>query len=192
MSIVTISTDHDGYRYIAVTDSFADTCSNLPCWAGIHWPGYATKVIEATINDKPVVIQLWRVHCQRAFSSDKFPGGYGAEVGIYHRDLARTILAESLTLNPFYTSVAGVLPLPTLGTPLWWPSPELKTSLTFELINPETKLPFFSAGPKTSYWLTKWMHPDSYAVYSTKNKVPSWSDAYEMRCTVNGKSYSWE
>ena len=186
-SIVVHTKDDHGYSYVEVSDSWAKTCSNLPCFASLWWPNYTTKVIEEKIDGHDVVIQLWLGLCEKfgviPGITEHFPGGYGAEVGIYRRIPGRT------PPKTYPYAMGG----PLIGAlDLWWPYPELKTALTLELTNPDTNKPFISAGPKTTYWLTKWMDPDSYATYkaSQHGNVP-WAANYQMRFTINGKTYKW-
>src|SRR5215475_9280634 len=78
-----VYTEATGYKYVETADWWKDACSVLPCFAAIHWPDYSTKVIEETINGKPVVIQLWKGWIPQLF--DEQLGGVGGEVGIYER-----------------------------------------------------------------------------------------------------------
>ena len=79
------------------------------------------------------------------------------------------------------------------GDHFWWPFPELNTRIDFELVNPKTNETFFKAGPETTYWLNKWMSPDSYERYKDENDVqtPVFSAHYKLKYRINGKSYEW-
>jgi len=47
---------------------------------------YLTKVVEDKIGGFPIVIQLWKGWCERLGGRyANFPGGMGAEVGVYRR-----------------------------------------------------------------------------------------------------------
>ena len=77
--------DDQGYEYVETSEDWKKACLPLPCFAAVWWPDYATKVVEDTIDGQPVVIQLWKGWCQKFLGDDDFPGGIGAEVGVYHR-----------------------------------------------------------------------------------------------------------
>jgi hypothetical protein len=71
-----------------------EAAAALPCFAALHWPDYATKVFDDTLNGKPIVVQLWKGWCQQFLSSPNFPGGIGGEVGIYERVTGKGFPAE--------------------------------------------------------------------------------------------------
>jgi len=182
--------DEYGYDYLETSDDWKTACSVLPSFAAVHWPGYATAVVEDTIGGQPVVIQLWKGRCQRFFGLNDFPGGIGAEVAVYQRMPGRALPTELPALS---SRMEGLLLsfLPELGTDLWWPVPK-SMQIDFELINPKTKTTFFKAGPETTYWMNKWMRPDSYRRYETKNKpLPFLTEDYQLNYRINGKSYIW-
>ena len=146
------SVDDRGYRYVETSEEWMEACRPLPCFPQLWWPDYATKVIEDTIDGKPVVIQLWKGWCQQFLNLKNMPGGVGGEVGVYARMPGRHI-AESIPdlPDPFVAKirekVAG------LGDKdLWWPYPEseLQTTIDFEFINPQTGETVFRADPKAS------------------------------------------
>jgi hypothetical protein len=164
----------------------------LPCFEALAWPDYDTKVLEVTLGGKPAVIQLWKGWCQKFLGLDDFPGGIGAEVGIYRR----LATPPKLALPPELPHVLAHL-VETgakLATDeLWWPYPELNTKLTFELVNPVTSEVVFTAGPETTYWLCKWMDRDSFATYKEQQdgQAPLWAADYTLRFTVDGAAYTW-
>ena len=47
-----------GYKYVETSDELKEAASGLPCFLSLRWPGYASDIVEDTINGKPVVIQL--------------------------------------------------------------------------------------------------------------------------------------
>jgi hypothetical protein len=76
----------DGYEFVETSDEWNRACRPLPCFAELYWPGYATAVRELDINGVPAIVQLWKGFCPRFLGGlSSFPGGYGAEVGIYRR-----------------------------------------------------------------------------------------------------------
>jgi hypothetical protein len=185
--------DGDGYSYVETSERWKALCSSLPCFAALQWPGYATSVVEDTIDGQPVVIQLWKGWCQKFLGLQSFPGGIGAEVGVYRR-IPGKLRPTSL---PFLPSELEAFVLAKLAqvadNELWWPAPELNTQLEFTLINPITNQTFFSAGPETSYWLTRWMNEPSYVRYwfNQGTKVPTLPDGYVLEYRINGRSGRW-
>jgi hypothetical protein len=82
--------------------------------------------------------------------------------------------------------------LPEVGEDVWWPFTTLNAQIDFELVNPKTNATFFTAGPETTYWMNKWMRPDSYRRYETQHKpLPLLTEDYQLNYRINGKSYSW-
>jgi hypothetical protein len=99
---------------------------------------------------------------------DAFPGGYGAEVGIY-------IKKQGHDENYF-----------------WWPYVKGKLKIKFQLINPITKEVFIDAPEDETWWRTKWMATDSYLEYKKTHQCPENPLAYELVFWINGKKYeSW-
>jgi hypothetical protein len=187
------SKDANGYAYVETSPWWKECCAPLPSFSEVWWPDYATKVIEDVIDGQPVVIQLWKGWCQRFLGRNDFPGGIGAEVGIYRRIPGK---APPATLLGFPKKISDFIlgGVSRVGDEhLWFPYPELNTKLTFELVNPKTGKVFFGAGPETTYWLNKWMHPESYEKYRDDvGKTPLFSVHYELNFTINGKPYSWK
>lgn len=85
--MLVINVDQEnGYRYYETSEYWKKICSPLPCFAEMWWPGYLTKVVRAKIGSHDVIIQLWKGWCQRFMGpAGNFPGGIGAEVGIYRK-----------------------------------------------------------------------------------------------------------
>jgi hypothetical protein len=74
----------DGYEFVETSDDWNQRCQSLPCFAQIYWPGYATAVVRQRIGGVDAVIQLWKGYCPVFLAAQGvFPGGLGAEVGIY-------------------------------------------------------------------------------------------------------------
>ena len=185
--------DEYGYEFNETSDWWKEACTALPCFSALWWPGYSTEIIEDTIDGKPVVIQLWIGWCQKFLNSQEFPGGIGAEVGVY-RKIPGKLPPPSLDFLP--SKFADVV----LGTAsklsddnLWWAYPELNTEIDFELINPKINETFFRAGPEKTYWLNKWMNEASYEKYKKdqNENVPWFSMNYKLKYRINGKTYEW-
>lgn len=197
-------TDASGYQYDETSEQWKQLCTNFPCFALLEWPGYSTQVVDTmngeplTINGQPVVIQLWKGTCQKFLGLQNFPGGIGAEVGVYHLmpGRARPSLQQliSLGIPESFAAliIAGIAPL--TDDQLWWAFPELNTQVAFTLTNPVTNQTFFTAGPETTYWLNKWMEGDSYNEYQKNqgNQVPGSPTDYVLNYTINGTGFpSW-
>lgn len=188
------SVDEHGYEFVETSDEWKKACLPLPSFAAVWWPDYATKVIEDTIDGKPVVIQLWKGWCQKFLGLDDFPGGIGAEVAVYQR-VAGKVPPTDLGFLPSSSKAFFLDGLAKLGGDhFWWPYPELNASIDFELVNPKTNETFFKAGPETTYWMNRWMNPDSYDQYKDDQdgKVPLFSAHYKLKYRINGIHYEWE
>jgi hypothetical protein len=183
----------NGYEFNETSPEWKEACRNLPCFSAIWWPDYSTEVIEETINGEPIVIQLWIGWCQKFLGRDDFPGGIGAEVGIYHR-IPGQPPPSTIPFMPQKMADWMLARIADLGDEhLWWPYPELQTELEFEMVNPKTGETFFHAGPQKTYWLTKWMTTDSYDEYkkAQHGDTPWFSVNYNLRYKINGKVYEW-
>ncbi|MFG1604998.1 hypothetical protein [Actinoplanes sp. NPDC049265] len=193
-NLPTLRTEDDrGYSYVETSERWKLLCQGLPCFTALQWPGYATTVVEDVIDGEPVVIQLWRGWCQKFLGNPVFPGGIGAEVGIYRRVPGKTRPASldflPAPLDSFYSgAIAGLS-----DTQLWWPAPDLGAELEFSLINPVTKEVAFRAGPQRGYWLTRWMNEDAYLKYTADQgfRIPFLPDAYILEYKVNGRVRRW-
>ncbi|MEV6634863.1 hypothetical protein AB0M54_29355 [Actinoplanes sp. NPDC051470] len=185
--------DGHGYSYVETSERWKLLCQGLPCFTALQWPGYSTAVIEDVVDGTPIVIQLWRGWCQKFLGNPLFPGGIGAEVGIYRRDPGR-VLPSSLPflppqLNAFYATGLATLD----DRSVWWPAPDLGLELEFSLINPVTMETAFSAGPQRSYWLTRWMNEDAYVKYTADQgfRIPFLPDAYILEYRINDRVRRW-
>jgi hypothetical protein len=196
--------DARGYEYVETSEWLKNAVSGLPCSLLMQWPDYATKIVLDKINGEDVVIQLWKGWCPHPFPN--FPGGIGAEVGIYRRVLGKvapTNFPPPSTIPMAMSLLAGSV-MNFGNANLWWPFPELGAEITYTLTNPVNNKIFYDAGPQTTYWLAKWMDNDSYARYQRDQGVrspglPTWwpgnsltprmTSSYVLDYTINGKSY---
>jgi hypothetical protein len=73
---------------------------------------------------------------------------------------------------------------------VWYPFPELRTRLWFKLVNPLTREKFFQTTEQSTWWLTRWMAPDSYRnKYKKQHTVPAFPADFKLHYTINGKTY---
>jgi hypothetical protein len=185
--------DARGYKYDETSEPWKQMCTAFPCFDALQWPGYASYSFNDTINGQPVVIQLWKGTCQKFLGMNQFPGGIGAEVGVYHRVPGR---ARPATLPFLPPPLADVFLKPITNIPdnqLWWAYPELNTQVSFKLVNPITNQVYFETTTEKTYWLNKWMSSDSYAKYVKDQglgKTPKSPLQYKLIFTINGKTYS--
>ncbi len=196
--------DSRGYKYVETSDALKVAASGLPCSKALQWPNYSTDIVDDTINGKPVVIQLWKGWCQQFLSSDEFPGGMGAEVGVYERVSGRGFPAEKPhelipdTMWHLWREASK-----RSGDDLWWPVAELH-EVEFKFINPVNNTTVFDAEPQRTYWRNKWMDTNSYDDYQkSQGKRWSWLPAgfpknsntpalgkdYVLEYKINGKPY---
>ncbi|MFL5606687.1 MAG: hypothetical protein ACJ8AD_09595 [Gemmatimonadaceae bacterium] len=196
--------DARGYEYVETSEWLKNAVSGAPCSLLMQWPDYATTIVEDTINGEDVVIQLWKGWCPHPFRN--FPGGIGAEVGIYRRVLGKIAPRDfppPNTLDMAASLLAGSV-INFGNRNLWWPFPQLNAEITYTLTNPVNNQLFYDAGPQTGYWLAKWMDNDSYAIYQRDQGVrnpslPTWwpgnsntprlTSSYMLDYTINGKTY---
>jgi hypothetical protein len=116
------------------------------------------------------------------------PGGTGAEVGVYRRIPGKTWSRPSGFPVTVYDAIKAKA-ANTKDDQLWWPYPELKAKVDWELINPENKDTFIGAPVQTTYWRNKWMQNGSYAKYKALHRVPGFAVGYNLRFAINGKTY---
>jgi hypothetical protein len=185
--------DELGYTYVETSERWKQQCEQLPCFDALRWPLYESTHIEARINGQPVVIQLWAGYCEKFLGMQNFPGGVGAEVGVYRRQPRRP-RPRALPPLPFgweHRTRDAIDQLP--DDALWWPAPGLNAELEFEFVNTDLNLTLFAAGPERSYWLAKWMNEQSYgrfarAAGSLNGFLP---DRYTLRYKINGQTRTW-
>jgi hypothetical protein len=189
----TVTVTDEDYSYVEVSESWKEICRELPCFSGMEWPGYSTLVLEETIDDEPVVIQLWKGWCPQLLGLSFMAGGVGGEVGIYRRQPgAIRIPPMPLVVKPIHALIRSRVAKFT-DRNFWWPFPELGAQLEFTLINPVTEEPVFHAGPERSYWMAKWMGQASYLGYwlDQRGKVPLRPEKYILEYTINGETRRW-
>jgi hypothetical protein len=113
-------------------------CSELPCFDALQWPGYDSIHLDIEINSESVGIQLWKGWCQKFLGLQFFPGGIGAEVGVYRR-IPGKLRPDSLPFLPDWMEAFILEHLADLtDEDLWWPAPDLRAQLEFTFINPDT------------------------------------------------------
>ena len=201
-----INYEENGYKFDETSDAWKEMCTVLPCFKQVEWPDYPSEVREATINGKPVVIQLWKGWCQRFLGSDKFPGGIGAEVGVYERVSGRGFPSERPEHFPEALWTFLHEASKHANGDFWWPVTEMN-EIEFDLVNPANGTIMFHAGPRKTYWMNKWMDTKSYHRWEeTQGKrwpgLPAWvpfntntpfySKDYVLQYKINGESFdSW-
>lgn len=203
MNLTVAYKDADGYNYVETSDELKEAAAVLPCFWALQWPNYATDVVEDTIDGKPVVIQLWKGWCQQFLSSPNFPGGIGAEVGIYERVTGKGFPADRPDWLPETVWLFLKDKSKLANDDFWWPVAE-KHEVEFEFINPITNTAAFHAGPQNTYWRNKWMDTDSYDQYedATGKKwqwlpkwvpgnslTPAFTSNFTLEYKINGKTY---
>jgi len=189
------STDARGFGYVETSDNWKQMCAAFPCCNALQWPDYATYSFDTVIDQKPVVIQLWKGNCEKLLGLSQFPGGIGAEVGIYRR-IPGKARPQALSFLPPQLAAALLGPIRNLNeSQLWWAYPELNARIQFSLVNPITGQIFFSTGTETTYWLNRWMNPGSYDKYKRDQgngkTPPSFHEVnYILHYSINGRSYA--
>ncbi len=181
-----------GYSYNETAEKWKQMCAAFPCFLAMQWPGYASTIVEDTIDGHPVVIQLWKGNCQKFEGPwiGQLPGGIGAEVGIYRRIPGKVLPTKFDGLPPLGMLTTLLADLGGLAAnDLWWPFPELGATIEMSLINPVTREVVFSAGPQKGYWLTKWMEPSSYTQFKKDHSAPANYTDFILEYTINGKAY---
>jgi hypothetical protein len=190
------STDSRGYSYVETSDNWKQLCTAFPCFAGLQWPDYASTYREIQIDNKPAVVQLWKGNCEKFAGMSQFPGGIGAEVGVYRR-IPGKVRPQALSFLPPPIAASILGPIRNLNDgQLWWAYPELNARIQFSMVNPITKQIFLTTGTESTYWLNRWMNPESYEKYKRdqgKGRTPpAFHEVnYVLHYTINGQSYSW-
>jgi hypothetical protein len=83
------------------------------------------------------------------------------------------------------------------GADLWWPFPELGTTVKFSLVNPTTNDVVCTGTRELTYWRNPWMEQDSYERYKQdqNGQVPPFSTGYRLDYSITSKSgqkdYTW-
>ena len=168
-------------EFVQTSQLWKNLCSALPSSiATTSWPGYRTMVFyDQWIGGfGPLIIQVWKGRCEKFMGDrvNRFPGGVGAEVGVYQR-------APGLARNCWVPCVSKMFPL--------W----------FCLINPHTQDVVFDSNGQslsnifeTTYWLNRWVSHTDYETFKSKNpslKLPANPAYYTLEFTVNGVNYQW-
>jgi hypothetical protein len=80
---------------------------------------------------------LWKGHCQKFLGRDDFPGGYGAEVGLYN--------FGELTWLPCLDPIF-----------------DIRFRLSFAGLTDQKQYIFIDNQSVKTWWQTEWIEPDSY------------------------------
>lgn len=159
----------DGYWHCQNTEWWKQQCSKLPCSKALKWETYETKADTWEHKGKYYVIQLWKGHCQKFLDQNGFPGGYGAEVGLYE-------------FGELYW-------LPCLD-----PIFEMSFKLSFTGLEESEPYVFLDNASVKTWWQTEWIEPESYNLWLEKHGG-SGNAPYvmnmKMNYTINGHDYVW-
>ena len=202
-----VTTDASRYRYTETSEAWNGLCAALPCFSGLHWPDYDTRVIEGNLYGEPVVIQLWKGWCPRFLGLTTFPGGIGAEVGVYRRVSGRA-LPTNLDFLPAPLRALMATALRTQpADAFWWPVTDRAFDIEFRLTNPVTGDRFFASGNRSTWWRNKWMLEDSFMRWRAAQgrrwpvlpvwvpgnaRVPGAATGYRLDYSINGQTFpSW-
>jgi hypothetical protein len=183
----------DGYAYDSTSAMWKQLCNDLPCDTVMAWSGYVTAIHETTIMGEPVVIQCWKGLCADLvanvtlpppFGDIEFPGGFGAEVGVYRRDSTRQASAQLVPAYPaawpeVFRSVADawfklrIAKLDLLNqNDYWWPANDVVVSsavpVSFSMVDPVYGDPLISNYSTEPYWTCQWMRPASFARWAVQ------------------------
>jgi len=193
----------NGYKFVETSEEWKQLCTVLPCFKQVEWPDYETAIFEDEINGKPVVIQVWKGWCQQFLNREDFPGGIGAEVGVYERVAGRGFPAARPDFFDETTWIFLQRGSKLANDDFWWPVAQMH-EIEFDFINPITGTVMFRAGSEKTYWMNKWMDTDSYDDYRrTQGKrwwwLPEWfpknsrtpilAQQYILEYKINGKTY---
>ena len=178
-----------------IAEPWKNQCRWLPCFHGVCWPGYAERVIEnVPVGNRYLIIHLWKGYCNKFLFSNAFPGGIGAEIGVYlvqpdswiqaHKgELATAIDIADAVLNPrFFYKKALELPNPHK----WFPAWELDIEMRFKLIDPDTQQVVIDTQPKPGYWCTEWLDVDVYKEWEDCRGAPINGTHLTLQYWING------
>lgn len=172
-------TDGCGLVHNRISPYWAKQCEVLPCFKGVTWKGYAEKIrkdVPLPGTPHKVIVHLWKGHCNKFPLRSDYPGGYGAEVGIYLvRDAAWILEHANETqrnLDSYWLGAAGWYALLIASLvrlkpeEKWYPAPELKPRLKFRLLDPENNdAVILETQSAESYWCTEWLRDSSYEIW---------------------------
>jgi hypothetical protein len=224
-------TTANGYNYDSTSTMWKGLCNDLPCDTVMAWSGYATAIKEVEIAGQPAVIQCWKGLCPdlvahielpEPFGDIEFPGGFGAEVGVYRRDDTRDGKAAQPPAYPadwpeIFRVVADAwfkLRMSRLalfdGADYWWPANDLVVDsakpVTFSMVDPIYGDALISSYSTDTYWTCQWMRPASWAEWAVQ-WVKSHSQTtggliqhphlpspsdFTLKFSVAGVDYTWD
>lgn len=166
--------NQSGYWFNETTDDWKVFWGQYPCSPAVQIPNtYPTKFFDDPIlseaTESHVVIQLWKGLCPKFLGAASYPGGVGAEVGIYYRS----------TLDPFSSTE-------------WWPFLTGSFEIQYHLVYQDSEDPIFSTQKEKTWWLNKWMEEESYARFRQNNpRAYPENEAFKYRLVyeINGHTY---
>jgi hypothetical protein len=186
-------TTANGYNYDSTSTMWKGLCNDLPCDTVMAWSGYATAIKKVQIAGKPAVIQCWKGLCPdmvahiqlpQPFGDIEFPGGFGAEVGVYRLDDTRDAKAAQPPVYPadwpeIFRVVADawfklrMSRLALFDSPdYWWPANDLVVDsgkpVTFSMVDPVYGDALISDYSTETYWTCQWMRPASWAEWAVQ------------------------
>lgn len=171
--------DANGYWYNETTESWRRFWGQFQCFAALQWAGYPTRYFDDSLlsgkTGYDVVIQLWKGRCPKFLRFANYPGGIGAEVGVYYRR------------NQFFKDYA----FDPLWRWQWWPFRSGHDfNIQFTLAFPDGEETLFSTELETTWWLNKWMEEDSYKQYAKDHggSLPA-PDEYRLDYEIDGHRY---
>lgn len=185
-----IFTPSDEQRdFVETSDIWAARCSDLACGQWVRFNDY-TEAHRYNANIPgigPVIIQLWKGWCPRFNNlpgtsalreflnmGKEFPGGLGAEVGVYVPPGGSSRMVDAATANT------------PVGRTKWVPLVNPNLKISFQLVNTKTGKVIVDAPEKNTWWRTKWMSPEKYEEYKKKESVPENPLEYTLRYKING------
>lgn len=176
--------------YVEVSEFWTGFCSDIACGPWVRFQGYSeTHRYNANIPGVgPAIIQLWKGYCPRFNQIEEytkkvglktiplvnigknFPGGLGAEVGVYVPRSGKTMMDAALT---------GSAPL----TGEWMPLVNKNIRISFQLVDKKTGQVVVDAPEKMTWWRTKWKNVGDPLKPYGGLKDPL---EYELRYKING------
>jgi hypothetical protein len=183
-------TTERGYHFDATSQLWKDTCAPYPCFDAMQWTNYPAASLDVEIAGEKAVIQVWKGLCPQLippfdlgepYGRIAFPGGFGAEVGIYRRltqppegilNLDAPIAAASdwpvrLRIAAEAWIKARILAIDYANPgQLWYPADDLikKSGLPVKMrmSDPNYSQFLISRYETGTYWTCKWMRAHSY------------------------------
>lgn len=187
--------------------------------------GYANAITKAEINGTTVIIHAWKGWCPQfapflryVFPGFSFPGGIGAEVGVYTYEgpqEGKPELAPPGTgpgwpkrledaIRAWRLRFVAHLQSPD-ACKVWWPASNAVVGsvapVTFTLSSPHVADPIINGYTTNSYWTCKWMERSSFkrwiaarpteAGLVARKLLSRNSEDFTLRFTVAGVEYVW-